>query len=183
MRFSIIIPIYNVEKYIEECINSVIYQDFIHDEFEIILIDDGSTDNSSIIAKKLASAHSSIKYFKQPNGGLSSARNLGILKSLGEYLIFLDSDDFWVGKKHLSHLSQIIDKTKAEIIFYGFTSYFENEKKKQTPFPFYTPEKISGIFNNDFDYLVNCHIFKPTACDKVILRKTVIENKLFFPEG
>lgn len=89
--FSIIIPIYNMEKYLEKCINSIICQKF--DGYEIILVDDGSRDSSFQIAQKLSEQYRNIKCFKKENGGVASARNYGIEKAEGEYLIFLDADD------------------------------------------------------------------------------------------
>lgn len=91
MIFSIIVPVYNIETYIECCINSLISQDF--EEYEILLIDDGSTDNSGLICDEYSLKYDKIKVFHKLNGGLSDARNFGISKSTGEYLIFVDGDD------------------------------------------------------------------------------------------
>ena len=90
---SIIVPIYNVETYLEECLNSLINIRIISKE--IILINDGSTDRSGEIAEKFASSHSCIKLFHQPNQGLSAARNKGLSEVQGEYIMFIDSDD-WI---------------------------------------------------------------------------------------
>lgn len=88
---SIIIPIYNVESYLEECVQSVIAQTYT--EWELILVDDGSTDGSAKIARNWQSRNSRIKYFHKENGGVSSARNYGLDHSQGEYIMFVDSDD------------------------------------------------------------------------------------------
>lgn len=88
---SIIIPVYNVENYIERCLNSIVYQ---NNNFEVIIVNDGSKDNSEkIILEFLKKAHN-FKYIKKDNGGVSSARNLGIQKSKGKYISFLDADDY-----------------------------------------------------------------------------------------
>ena len=90
--FSIIIPIYNVEEYLPACLDSVIYQSF--KEIEIILINDGSTDKSTEIAREYAKKDSRILLIEQENQGLSIARNIGLKRASGDYIIFVDSDDF-----------------------------------------------------------------------------------------
>ena len=89
---SIIIPVYNREKTLEYCLNSVLQQTM--SDFEVIIIDDGSTDNSANICKAYVLQDSRIRYFYKENGGVSSARNLGILKAKGEWITFVDSDDY-----------------------------------------------------------------------------------------
>lgn len=110
MILSIIIPVYNVEKYVEKCVKSCLSQDISSDEYEIIIINDGSTDSSQQIVEKLADQTSLIKIFSQPNGGLSKARNVGMSKAKGRYLMFVDSDD-WI--EHNS-LSRIVNKLRIE---------------------------------------------------------------------
>ncbi len=89
---SVIIPIYNVEKYIVKCVQSVINQSY--KQLEILLIDDGSTDSSGEICDTLLVEDSRIKVFHKENGGLSSARNYGIEQATGDYITFIDSDDY-----------------------------------------------------------------------------------------
>ena len=114
MKFSIIIPAFNVESYIHECINSIINQEIDFNDYEIIIVDDGSTDNSANIAKEFVNNHPTVKYFYKNNGGLSSARNYGIKKASGDYIIFLDSDDFWAGQNNL----QLINKIWIYLLFW-----------------------------------------------------------------
>ena len=92
MKISIIVPIYNVEKYLERCINSLINQTYKN--IEIILVNDGSTDNSLIICEKYKNIDSRIILVNKENGGLSDARNVGIDNSSGNYITFIDSDDY-----------------------------------------------------------------------------------------
>ena len=94
MTFSIIIPIYNVEKYLRQCIDSVLAENFL--DCEIILVNDGSPDGCSEICDEYANKYSHIKVIHKHNGGLSDARNAGIKEAKGDYLIFLDSDDYWI---------------------------------------------------------------------------------------
>ncbi len=113
LRFSIIIPVYNVEKELDRCINSVLGQDY--DDYEIIVVDDGSTDKSGEIADKYKDISTNITVIHKKNGGLSSARNAGIEVASGDYFVFLDSDDY-LGKDFLTSLSKSIDKYRADII-------------------------------------------------------------------
>ena len=92
MKLSIIVPIYNMEKYLERCIESLIVQDV--EDMEILLINDGSTDGSKNIINRYTEKYSFVKGYEKPNGGLSDARNYGIEKAAGEYIAFVDSDDY-----------------------------------------------------------------------------------------
>src|SRR5690606_39722826 len=91
-KVSIIVPIFNVEKYLKRCIDSLINQSY--KKIEIILINDGSEDNSATICKQYAATYQQIVYIEQENQGLSGARNTGIKNSTGEYILFVDSDDY-----------------------------------------------------------------------------------------
>lgn len=91
---SVIVPVYNSEKYIEECIQSVLTQSY--NDFELIIVDDGSTDNSYFICKKYAEQDDRVKLIKKKNAGVSSARYEGLKVSQGEYITFLDNDDVWL---------------------------------------------------------------------------------------
>ena len=92
IKLSIIIPVYNVEKYLSICLDSVLAQDLKN--IEVIMVDDGSTDNSGEICDKYSNKYSNFIAIHQKNKGLSGARNTGIKKSKGEFLMFIDSDDF-----------------------------------------------------------------------------------------
>lgn len=105
--FSIIIPVYNVETYLKECVESVLSQQF--SSYEILLVDDGSTDFSGQICDAYAAKYPQIQVFHQKNGGLSEARNTGIRNSKGEYLVFIDSDDK-IYPDSLRHLQNVIVK-------------------------------------------------------------------------
>lgn len=97
---SIIVPVYNVENYLSTCINSILLQDY--KDFELLLIDDGSTDNSGRICDYYGEKDNRIKVFHKTNAGVSSARNYGLLKAVGEFVCFIDSDD-WVATNYLSN--------------------------------------------------------------------------------
>ena len=97
---SVIVPIYNVEKYLKQCIESVIKQQL--DSYELILVDDGSTDSSKSICDNYSEKNANIKVFHKKNEGASSARNYGLKKASGKYVLFLDSDDWWNPQINLS---------------------------------------------------------------------------------
>lgn len=103
---SIIVPVYNVDKYLQRCIESILAQKFV--DFELLLIDDGSKDKSGEICDNFALKDKRIKVFHKENGGVSSARNLGIAKAQGEWITFIDSDD-WVSEDYLSSFSTDCD--------------------------------------------------------------------------
>ena len=121
-QVSIIVPVYNVEPYLRQCLDSILGQTFTN--FEVLLVNDGSTDNSGFICQEYARLDSRFHYFEKENGGLSDARNYGIERAQGEYLTFIDSDDF-VNEKHLENLFLASRLSNADITIGGF-SRFEN---------------------------------------------------------
>lgn len=128
---SIIIPIYNVERFLKDCIDSVLMQTF--KDFEILLIDDGSTDLSGELCDNIALIDSRIGVFHKPNGGSSSARNYGIDRALGEYVIFLDSDDYWIDKDILSLLIEKAESENLDVVRGEFVNVDAKGKLLYTP--------------------------------------------------
>ncbi len=118
---SIIIPVYNVEKYLPECLDSVINQTYKN--LEILLIDDGSPDNSGKICDEYAEKDARIKVIHKENGGVSSARNLGLDIATGEYITFIDSDDF-VDEHYVEYLYNDLTYQSSDMSFCGFSKYF-----------------------------------------------------------
>ena len=115
MFLSIIIPVYNTESYLKRCLDSCICQNLDLTEYEIVVINDGSTDNSSSIIEQYASSYYNIKYYCQNNSGLSVARNNGLDKSLGDYIMFIDSDD-WIEKNCLSRIKSLCYKKNLDLL-------------------------------------------------------------------
>lgn len=116
-KFSIIIPVYNSEKTIMRCLTSI--TDTMLKDYEIIVIDDGSTDKSKMVIEEFAEKNKNIIILAQKNEGPSVARNRGLELAKGDIIIFIDSDDY-VKPDYLQRLSETFDKTKADVIFYGF---------------------------------------------------------------
>ena len=117
---SVIVPVYNVEQYLDECIRSVLTQDY--QDLEIVMVDDGSTDGSGKRCDELAREDPRIKVFHKKNGGLSSARNYGVDRASGKYVIFLDSDDRWCNSSALGTLASAAERTGADVILGEYKS-------------------------------------------------------------
>lgn len=118
MKFSVVIPVYNVKDYLAKCVQSVLAQQI--ESYEIILVDDGSTDGSGELCDALAQRKPDcIRVIHKPNGGLGDARNVGLEQAKGEYLVFIDSDDY-IAPNMLRELSEKIEQTHADIITFGF---------------------------------------------------------------
>ncbi|WP_288214440.1 glycosyltransferase family 2 protein [uncultured Bacteroides sp.] len=127
MKISIIIPMYNAEKYIEGCLDSILSQDFGPFEYEIVVINDGSKDNCLALAQQYAKKNKNIHIYSQNNKGQAAARNYGIRKSSGNYVCFVDADDHWFPNS-ISKLTSCYSKwSEAEIITFNMLGKDENE--------------------------------------------------------
>lgn len=116
--FSIIIPCYNTALYLAQCLESVMGQTF--QNWEIIIVNDGSSDNTGNLARHYAEQDCRIKVFSQKNQGLSAARNNGVEKAIGDYILFLDSDDWYKDKSCLEHMSEKIEEIKPDILVFCY---------------------------------------------------------------
>jgi len=131
MKFSILVPVYNVEKYLEQCVGSLLNQTY-KGEYEIILVDDGSTDSSGLICDNYAKNHpDKIKVIHKKNGGLVSARQVGIENANGEFSLFVDSDDF-AETNLLETVHDCIKRNSdTDTVIYSFSYYTEGKKKNR----------------------------------------------------
>ncbi len=130
-KVSIIVPVYNVEKYLNKCINSIINQTYKN--IEIIIINDGSTDNSEKIIKEYLKKEDRIIYIRKKNGGLSSARNAGIEVANGEYICFVDSDD-WIGPNYIKDNIEAIENNNSDMSICNIVYIYDDGTiKKRTP--------------------------------------------------
>lgn len=120
---SIIVPIYNVEQYLRRCVDSIINQTY--QNIEIILVDDGSPDNCGKICDEYAKQDQRVKVIHKPNGGLSDARNVGIENSQGDYLMFIDSDD-WIELNSCDYLLDLSHKNNSDIVIFGVNDVYDN---------------------------------------------------------
>lgn len=129
--FSVIIPVYNVEKYLLGCLNSIKEQSYR--DFEVIMIDDGSPDNSGKLCDEFAISDARFKVIHQKNQGLSGARNTGIALAKGQYLVFVDSDDKVKPKLLEKLFTNIEANNQPEVVVYGYTAFHKHEKKTFIP--------------------------------------------------
>ena len=173
MKLSIIIPMFNVEKYIERCLRSCANQDCSIDDYEIIVVNDGSKDNSYAIAKKVSEEYSNIKIITQDNKGLSAARNIGFIESNGEYVWFVDSDD-WIAPNCMSYLMESCNG--CDVVAIGYMEVHESDSKicrKIPPFDMIRSGK-DLLLKNTFFIPAQFYIYK---------KDFLIKNNLSFYEG
>lgn len=176
-KFSVIIPVYKVEDYLDECVTSVLNQTF--GDFEIILVDDGSPDNSGAMCDRWAQKDGRIRVVHQENGGLSAARNTGIRHVAGEYVMFLDSDDWWETDNVLSAIAAQLEKTPVDVLSFNYRKSYDG-----VPEPVYFDESIpSSEAVETLAQIVRQDRWINGACNKAMRRTVLIEHQLFFREG
>ena len=182
MKVSFIVPVYKVEKYLEQCVNSVLNQTY--QNIELILVDDGSPDNCPKMCDEYAFEDNRVKVVHKPNGGLSDARNAGLNVATGEYVIFMDSDDFWISNNHLEQLMDIV-KTNSDCDFIGFNcSYYYSDTDSFVQWvPYFENIQQPSNGNDAMCALVSSGTFPMSACMKIIKKEFLISNKLFFEKG
>lgn len=171
---SVIVPIYNVEAYLEKCINSIICQSYRN--LEIILVNDGSTDNSQKICEEYKKKDSRIKVIHKENGGLSDARNCGLEIATGEYIAFLDSDD-WIDEELYSTLYNLIKKYNADISICSFKNVFSEDEKLNrinNEYVYDNIEALNRLYTKEGTQMV-------VAWNKLYKRKILSNMK--FPKG
>ena len=142
-KVSIVIPVYNVEKYLEECVDSVINQSYPN--LEIILVDDGATDSSGRMCDEYATVDPRIRVIHRQNGGLSAARNTGLDVATGEYIYFLDSDDY-IEKDTVSSLVEICDSENADVVFFDASVFYTDCEPDEKMYS-YSRKKRYSTFN------------------------------------
>lgn len=176
-KISVIVPVYNTEKYLRKCLDSILNQTY--QDFEIIIINDGSTDGSEKIINEYKEKNSSrIKYYVQQNAGLSSARNVGIEKAKGEYLSFIDSDDY-IDKDLFQNLKQEIDKD-IDLIKFKLIKVDENYNEiERVKGPIFTEKNGQDAFNS----LVFNDVLLEPACIYLYKKELFTNNNFKFAIG
>nr|WP_317354374.1 glycosyltransferase family A protein [uncultured Agathobacter sp.] len=179
--FSVVVPVFNVEKYIEEAISSVINQNY--NQFEIILVDDGSTDRSGTICDELGKKYENVRCIHKENGGLSDARNVGMCNAKGEYIILLDSDD-GLAPNALVNLKRLIIKYNPDIIINrraSFTGKMQSYKECSYYFEIEKMHTMSKVMQyKRVQQYKDCWL---GAWLFVIRREYILNNNLFFYKG
>ncbi|SEM43846.1 Glycosyltransferase involved in cell wall bisynthesis [Chryseobacterium taichungense] len=177
MKLSIIIPIYNIEKYVSKCLDSILNQDFI--DYEIILIDDGSTDNSLSLCKEYEIKHPNIQLFSQENQGVSVARNNGISKSNGQWLCFIDGDDF-IEKESLSNIFNQVNDFELDCII--AKSYINNGNKRLNEKYKFNSSFLKKTFTGN-ELAFQKQYLRGSVCGAFFKRSFIIQNNIQFPIG
>lgn len=146
MTFSFIIPVYNAECHLQECVNSILTQTYT--DFEILLIDDGSTDNSPQICDRLSLEDRRVHVLHKANGGSSDARNVGLKAAKGEYVIFIDSDDRWLDSNGLVSLFNVYKKYSPECILFGVQDYYQKSRRTVITRNYSKDTYLNGLSTN-----------------------------------
>lgn len=177
MKISIIVPIYNAEKYIDRCMSSIYNQTFT--DYEIILVNDGSTDNSESICLKYKEKDNRITYIKKENEGAGSARNIGIELAKGGYLAFPDVDDFFEFNMY-EKLYQLTDNGKYDVVFSG-VNYYKDDKTYDR-----SSNCLKVQYNTKEECRKNVMTFFPTSTifdvpwNKLYKRSVILDNNIRF---
>lgn len=180
-QVSVIIPVYNAEQYLEKCIGSITAQTL--EDIEILCVDDGSTDGSLVLLKKLQVADGRIRVITQPNGGAGAARNTGLRHAAGKYLSFLDADDFFEPNM-LEEAVAAAEQYSAEMVVFNSDQYhMDTDSFAEVPWvlrkrdiPPYMPFTYRQLTDNVFKTFVGW------AWDKLFLREFVLEQEIRFQE-
>lgn len=182
MKVSFIIPVYKVEKFIHQCVRSICAQTYCN--LEVILVDDGSPDECPQICDALAATDKRIRVIHKQNGGLSSARNVGIQAATGDYIVFVDGDDYWISENALKKLIEEVSK-RPECDFIGYNCcYYYTQSERYEKWVLYS-EELNNIIDKNLamEKLVSSGTFPMSACLKILNRNFLINNNLFFIEG
>lgn len=177
---SIVIPVYNVEKYLRQCIDSVINQSYKN--IEIILINDGSTDGSGTICNSYLNKDKRVKVIHKQNGGASDSRNKGIDIAKGEYIIFLDSDDYWTDTNSLYKIVNKLSKKKVDVLSFGYVK-FNEESNKSIIFKIEENNKLKSDKYSQLKYMISNNYYIACPCNKVIRLNLIKKEQLYFKLG
>lgn len=187
IKVSVIVPIYNVEEYIEQCLLSVMKQSLR--EIQIICVNDGTQDHSMEIVYKLAAGDDRIVIVEKENGGLSTARNVGIDRAEGEYIYFLDSDD-WIQPQMLEELYEKASSNSLDIVYFGASTVYENAAVKRR-----FKRRFEGYYHRKAEYttvlsgtemlqaLERNSEYRMSACMQLLRREFLRDNNIRFLEG
>lgn len=185
-KVSIIIPVYNVEKYLNKCLDSALNQTI--DNFEVIAIDDGSIDNSLNILYQYKERYNNLIVISQANKGVSKARNVGILRASGKYIYFLDSDDY-IDLDTLEICFSECENNNLDILYFDAEVKIDSEsniKKDKFKFNYSRGENLDSNIYKGIDFykiLINKGCFKASPCLQFLRKKYIMKNNIFFYEG
>ena len=177
IKFSIVIPVYKTKEYLDQCVESVIAQSY--ENFEIILVDDGSPDCCGQMCDAWAEKDARIKVIHQENGGLSAARNTGIRHATGNYVMFLDSDDWWADGNVLAAVVGNLEKTDADVLSFNYRKSYDGVLTA----PYFSEGLPSSETEETLGQMLRNDRWVNGACNKAIRRSLLTEHSLYFRTG
>ena len=179
MKLSIIIPVYNVEQYLQNCVQSVLTQTY--QDLQVILVDDGSTDSSGILCDQLAQQDSRIQVVHKVNGGLSDARNAGVKVAAGDYVAFLDSDDVYLLNDGIAQLMAVAQAEQPDVLLFQCVDIYPHRQSARKAYDTDYLATHTGI--EVFQQLVRTQCFNMSACFQVIRHDLLEEHQIYFEKG
>ena len=172
---SVIVPVYNVEKYLDKCVHSIVTQTFR--DIEIILVDDGSKDKSGRMCDEWSRRDKRVKVIHKENGGIADARNVGLDSSTGEWILFIDSDDWYEKENHIETLLCFAQQSDSDIVCFNYKRFFEKNQS------FSEPLCRTDVTNPSLQFMVDNTIFTSSACLKLIKKSILTDNHITFEKG
>ena len=179
MKISVIVPVYNLEKYIRQCLESVLNQTYR--DLELIVVDDGSQDGSVPVCREIAAADQRVRVIENRHDNQATARNTGVRQASGDYIIFLDGDDFWADSGALERLAERLGKTGAELLNFSYVKYWEKDNRQE---PYFTAPDMPVLERREdqLEYLFAHGLYIASPCNKIIARR-IFDEGLTFAEG
>lgn len=179
-KFSVVVPVYNVEKYLDECVQSILGQSYTN--FELILVNDGSEDSSPKICDKYAQLDSRVRVFHKRNGGQADARNVGTQHASGDYIVYIDSDDYLCDREFLQKINEKAN-TKVDVICYKFKKYYDDQKRMgECSFSCPDIDSIATLASR-VNEMVRRDAFYCSPWSKAIRLSIIRENGIHFEKG
>ena len=179
MKLSIIIPVYNVEQYLHSCVQSIITQTY--QDLQVILVNDGSTDSSGVLCDQLAQQDNRIQVVHKSNGGLSDARNAGLMVATGDYVAFLDSDDVYLLNDGLEQLMALAHAEQPDVLLFQAVDVYPNHQsiRKAYDEAWIATHSVTEVFHQ----LVRTQSFNMSACFQMVRRELLEQYQIYFEKG
>ncbi len=183
VTFSVIVPVYNAQIYLHECVQSVLGQTC--PDFELLLVDDGSTDESGALCDGYAQEDARVRVFHQPNAGQAAARNRALDAARGRYVLFLDADDFFCDRESFGQLAAILATRQSDMLCFNYARCTDQDARVGPPQLRY-PDTVAGGWDDGLllrEELVARNAFQSQAWTKAVRRSLIEQHALRFPVG
>lgn len=177
LAISIIIPVFNIERYLTACLDSIVHQ--INDNVEVIIVNDGSTDDTDKIADQYAINYDFIKVIHQSNQGVSAARNRGLLNAAGDYIWFVDGDDL-IADNALYSLMQSVDLYNVDVVFFSYQNFYHFSDSPTSKEELTDNNIIAKSFETHLFKLLKHRRLSYSPCDKITKRQLLLDHNISF---